>query len=75
MQSEIEHLSRLSGRLEHDSDGAFLAVVVRDGERHALAVLVKAEDNKLARFALSRHQRRLDHHLGGRSGGVKDTLF
>ena len=45
---EREHLRALARRLEVEGDCADLGVIVRDGEREALAELVESEDRKLA---------------------------
>ncbi len=48
---------RLAHRLDHQRDGPFLAVEVRDGQRDALAVLVQHHDHELPRLRGLGHQR------------------
>ena len=55
--------------LENNSDRPLLAVIVRDGQRNALALLVQAQDDELPRLRLLRDQRRL--HLQQGNAGVE----
>ena len=55
----VEHLGGLAGRLDHDGDGPLFAVIARDGNGNALALLVKAENNKLPGLRVPGNQGRL----------------
>ena len=54
-------------------DRARLAIIARDGQRNAFAVLIDAKDNELPGFRLAGHERRLDIHH--RDGGIQFALF
>ena len=47
---------RLADRLDHQGDGALVAIEVGDGERNALAVLVEHDDDELPRLGGLGHQ-------------------
>ena len=44
-----QHLGGAANHLNDQGDGALFSVIVRDGQRHALALLIDAEDDKLSR--------------------------
>ena len=53
---------RLSDFLEYDRDRPLLPIIVGDGERYALSVLIDAHDDELAGPRLACHHRRGDDH-------------
>ena len=55
-----------SDHLIDDRNGTRLAVIIRNGQRHALTVLMRTENDELARFRLAGNKRRFYHHLGNR---------
>ncbi len=56
----VQHSGGAPGGLHHNGDGALLPVPTGDRHRDALALLIKAEDNKLAGLRVARDQRSLD---------------
>ena len=64
---------RAADDLVDNRDRAALAVIIRDGQRNALAVLQRTQDDELAGFCLLGDKRRIDHHLG--DGRVQALFF
>ena len=64
---------RAADDLVDNRDRAALAVIIRDGQRNALAVLQRTQDDELAGFRLLGNKRRIDHHLG--DGRVQALFF
>ena len=71
---ELEHTGRLTDGLHHDGDGARFAVVIRDRQRNALAVLVQTQNDELTGQALLGDQRGLDDILKDRAGLIQGPL-
>ena len=58
----IEQLCRSAYNLINDRHRPGLAVIIRDGQRHALALLIDAENDELARLRFFGDVRRLHLH-------------
>ena len=68
----VQGAQRVGGEadlLEDDGDGALLPVTAGDGQGHALALLVNAEDDELACLCLAGNEGGLDVHHG--DGGIQ----
>ena len=72
---EREHLGALARGLEVEADRADFRVVVRDGEREALAVLVKPEYCKLAGLRALGYQGSLDADPEDGLRGIEGEFF
>ena len=69
----IQLLGGVAHLLEDDGHGTLFPVIPGNGQRHALALFVDAENNKLAGLRLAGNQRSLDFHQGNCI--VQHTLF
>ena len=66
----IQQLGRAADDLEDDRHGSLFAIVARNGERNALAILIHAQDDELTGLRFLCDQRRFDVHQ--RDGGVEN---
>ena len=70
----VQHFRGAAGGLHHDRDGSLFAVVTRDGDRYALALLVQPEDHELAGLRVAGDERRLDLKEANGLRVVEETL-
>ena len=70
---QVKLLGGIAHLLENNGDGALLAVIARDGQRHALSLFINAENNELPGLRLPRNQRGLNLHQRDRF--IQHALF
>ena len=69
----IQFHRRTADDLVNNRNRAALTVVIRNGQRDALAVLQRAQNDELAGLRFFGDKRRVDHHLG--DGRVQALFF